>query len=197
MRVNTSASGPKTQRRGQQHQAANAIGVQRADVRRLPERLPGSLLGTASYNAAPRAFGTERWIDGALSVADPTLARRHWQVERWALDEFALPRRLVAQLVVQIVREDRFARGTLDVRGRRAAQSGVRAPLLCVIDPQCSLIPPATVLSFVDAAASRDKSVLHYERDGRRVAAPRRAAGQPTRAHASLWPRIVQWIGAH
>lgn len=101
----------------------------------LPDSLPGSFLSTASLHAAPGPFGWERWTDGILSVADARGLRTHLQVERWTLDEFALPRRLVAELISLIVREDRFARGTLKIGGRSAAPARLSAPLLCVLDP--------------------------------------------------------------
>jgi len=166
------------------------------DPQTLPEALPGSFLSTASFNAAPATFGWERWADSALSLADPTALRRHMQVERWTLDEFALPRRLVAELVVVIVREDRFAQGSLEIDGRSAAPSRLTAPLLCVVDPHCGVVAPETVLPVFEAAASRDKTLLHYERD---VGVSLQHVGPlvSRRAHESLWPRIVRWIETH
>jgi polyhydroxyalkanoate synthase len=131
----------------------------------LPDSLPGSYLGMASFNAAPASFGWERWMDAVLSFADPAGLRTHAQVARWTLDEFALPRRLVTELVTLIVREDRFVRGRLEIGGRSAAPSRLTAPLLCVVDPRCGVVPPETVLPFVEAVASRDKTLLHYEPD--------------------------------
>lgn len=162
----------------------------------LPERLPGSFLSMASFNAAPENFGWERWMDGALSLADPSGLRTHLQVERWMLDEFALPRRLVGELAALIVREDRFARGLLEIDARIAAPSHLAAPLLCVVDPRCTLVPAAAVLPVFEAAASTDKTLLHYERD---VGVALQHVGPlvSRRAHESLWPPIVRWIEAH
>jgi len=166
------------------------------DARGVPDSLPGSYVTTASFNAAPASFGWERWLDRALSLADPSDLRRHLQVERWTLDEFALPHRLVAELITLIVREDRFARGTLEIGARRAAPSQLSAPLLCVVDPLCRLVPPEAVLPVLEAAGSSDQTVLHYERD---VGVSLQHVGPlvSRRAHESLWPRIVRWIEAH
>lgn len=163
------------------------------DAGDLPESLPGSFLSAASANAAPLVFGAERAFDALLSASDPARLRTHLLVERWALDEFPLPRRLVADLVTQIMREDRFVRGTLEISGRRATPSGVQAPLLCVLDPRCRLVPPEAVLPFVEAAASHDKTVLHYEGDvgvGLQHLGP--LVGR--NAHAQLWPQIGAWM---
>jgi polyhydroxyalkanoate synthase len=162
---------------------------------RLPDALPGSFLGMASFNAAPVTFGWERWADAALSCADPEKLRRHMQVERWALDEFPLPRHLVSDLV-SLIRCNRFARGQLEIGARTAGPASVTAPLLCVMDPLCFLVPPATVLPFLESAASSDKSVLRYERDAG-VSLQHVGPLVSPRAHATLWPGIIQWMQAH
>ena len=165
----------------------------------VPESLPGSFLGIASLAAAPGPFGAERLLDAALCAADPARLRTLLQVERWALDEFALPRTLVRELAGAVVREDAFLRGTLEVAGRVAAAARLRAPLLAVLDPRCPLVPPAAVLPAVEAAASPDRTVLHYEGDTG-VALQHVGPLVGRSAHAKLWPRICSWIartGAH
>lgn len=166
------------------------------DEGEIPDALPGSSLGMASFNAAPGTFAWERWADGALSLADAGNLRRHAQVERWTLDEFPLPRRLVADLLKLIVRENRFAHGTLRIGARKAGPLQVTTPLLCVVDRHCALVPPETVLPFLEAAASGDKTVLHYERDTG-VALQHVGPLVSPRAHACLWPQINQWIRDH
>jgi polyhydroxyalkanoate synthase len=164
------------------------------DPESLPDSLPGSFLSTASFRAAPDTFGAARAADALASLADPAALRTHMQVERWALDEFPLPRTLVTELATQIVREDRFARGVLEIGGRLAAPSRLVAPLLCVVDPRCRLVPPASVLPTVEAAGSRDKTVLEYEPEvgvSLQHVGPLVGRG----AHARLWPQIVHWIG--
>ena len=165
------------------------------DVEALPEALPGSFLGVASANAAPVSFGAERMLDAVLSAADPARLRTHLLVERWALDEFPLPRRFVAELATQCIREDRFVRGALRVDGRIAAPANFGAPLLCVMDDACPLVPPAATRPFLEAVASRDKTVLAYERD---VGVALQHVGPlvARSAHAHLWPRILDWIRA-
>jgi len=163
------------------------------DAQELPDALPGSFLSTASANAAPVTFGAERLADALLSAADPAWLRAHLRVERWALDEFPLPRRLVAELATQLMREDRFVAGTLEVDGRRAAPAQVVAPLLCVLDPRCRLVPPAAMMPFVEAASSPDKTVLRYEGD---VGVVLQHLGPLVgrNAHAHLWPQITAWM---
>ena len=74
-----------------------------------------------------------------------------------------MPRRLFAELVHLLVREDRFVRGRLMVGGKRAAPSRITAPVLGVVDSHCSIVPPQAVQPFLDAAGSADKSLLEYQ----------------------------------
>lgn len=162
------------------------------EAEELPDSLPGSALAVASFNAAPGAFGWERWADAALSLADPAKLLGHLQVERWALDESPLPRRLVAELIGPIIRENRFARGKLTIGKRSADPRRIDVPVLCVIDPGCDIVSPQTVLPVVQAL---DTTVLEYERDTG-VALQHVGPLVSHRAHATLWPRITQRMKA-
>lgn len=160
----------------------------------LPASVPGSFLSLASLQASPQTFGWERLLDLGRSLPQAEALRNHLRVERWTLDEFALPRRLVADLAQLIAREDRFMRGTLTLGERRAAPGAIVAPLLCVIDPRCRLVPPESVLPVYAAAQSSDKTLLHYEGD---VGVSLQHVGVlvGAAAHRHLWPRITRWAG--
>jgi len=167
--------------------------VHELDGESLPESIPGSFLSFASFRASPETFGWDRSLDLARSLPEPETLRNHLRVERWTLDEFALPRRLVAELAELIAREDRFARGTLTLRGRRAAPAGVVSPLLCVVDPRCRVVPLESVLPFYAAAGSADKTLLHYSGD---VGVSLQHVGMLVgrEAHRKLWPEIMRWV---
>jgi len=158
----------------------------------LPEHIPGSFLSAASMQASPATFVWERWLDFVASSAQPEALRNHLRVERWTMDEFALPRRLFVELA-DVLRENRFVRGTLTIAAHRAAPSRIAAPLLCVVDPRCRVVPPESVLPFFAAAGSRDKTVLHYHGD---VGVSLQHIGMLVgkEAHAQLWPEILRWI---
>lgn len=163
------------------------------DADSLPQALPGSFLSAASMCAAPEIFGFERLTDLLLSLADPAALRSHLQAERWALDEFALPRRLIADLATLMVRDDRFASGLLEIGGRRASPSELVSPLLCVVNPRCRLVPPESVLPVLEAAASTDKTVLEYHGDTG-VSLQHLGPLIGMRMHTELWPRILRWL---
>lgn len=178
-------------------QDVGIFGAMVNDVRidTLPASIPGSFLSAASFRASPGTFGWDRWIDFLSSLAAPDALGTHLRVERWTLDEFALPRRLFTELAQRIAREDAFVRGTLEIDSRAARPSEVTAPLVCVLDDRCRVVPPEAVLPFYDAAGSAQKTLLHYDGD---VGVSLQHVGVLVgrHAHARLWPEIVGWIAA-
>lgn len=167
--------------------------VANVDLGQLPESVPGSFISTMSFRASPETFGWERWLDLVQSFPDAETLRNYLRVERWTLDEFAMPRRLFADLVHLLVHEDRFVRDRLVIGGNAAAPARITAPLLCVLDPDCSIVPRQAVQPFLDAAGSRDKSVLEYRREAG-VCLQHVGPLVGKRAHARLWPEILHWI---
>ena len=161
----------------------------------LPPSVPGSFLGSASFRAEPVTFSWDRIVDFAASLAAPQAMTTHLRVERWTLDEFPLPGRLLGELARDVARDDAFVRGTLTVGGRLAAPSQVTASLLCVVDPRCRIVPPEAVLPFYEAAGSTDKTLLHYEGD---VGVSLQHVGPLVgrQAHTRLWPQIARWVDA-
>lgn len=161
----------------------------------LPAAIPGSFLSSASFRASPGTFGWDRWVDFLQSLAEPAALGTHLRVERWTLDEFPLPRRLFSELAHRIAGEDAFIRGTLKVDGRAVQPARVTAPLACVLDTRCRVVPPEAVLPFYAAAGSADKTLLHYDGD---VGVSLQHVGVLVgrHAHARLWPEILRWIGA-
>lgn len=161
----------------------------------LPASIPGSFLSSASFRASPDTFGWDRWVDFLQSLPEPDALGTHLRVERWTLDEFPLPRRLFTELAQRIARENAFIRGTLEVEGRTVQPSQVTAPLVCVLDARCRVVPPEAVLPFYVAAGSADKTLLQYEGD---IGVSLQHVGVLVgrHAHARLWPEILRWIHA-
>lgn len=157
--------------------------------------VPGTLLDVASMAAAPDVFLWARWADRVASIADPERLVLHTRVERWMLDELPVPGRLFADVVEGLYREDRFMRGVLQVGEHRVGPGHLAAPVLAVIDPRSRVVPPVSVLSFLRAAASAEKHVLHHERE---IGVSLQHVGVLVgpRAHRDLWPRILAWIVA-
>ncbi len=153
--------------------------------------VPGSFLDLASTTASPRSFLFERYLDLVTSLARSELAV-HLRVQRWILDELAMPGRLLAEIVEHLYRGDRFMTGDLVIGGRRVGPDSLVTPMLSVVNPSSDVIPPSSVVPFHEAAASSVKELLLYPGD-HGVALQHVGMLVGRTAHTRMWPRIIAW----
>jgi polyhydroxyalkanoate synthase subunit PhaC len=158
--------------------------------------VPGAFTALLSTAAAPEAFVLQRWADLGASLADPLAAAVHARVERWILDEFAMPGRLFEEVLERLYREDRLAGGTLEVGGRRVGLGRLRSPVLAVVNPPGRVVPPESVLGGLAAMpAALPRRVLQYVGEHGPALQHLGPLVGPA-AHARLWPEILDWISA-
>jgi len=160
----------------------------------LRGRVPGSFLDAVCTAAAPETFHWNRWQDAMASAVDPAGLRLHLRVERWALDELPLSGRFFADVIERLYRRDQFRCGTLRIAGRPARPESIAAPVLCVYDPRSRIVPPASILPFVEAlCAARATRLLRYDGDVG-VALQHVGSLVGRNAHRRLWPAILDWM---
>jgi polyhydroxyalkanoate synthase len=157
--------------------------------------VPGSFLNVASVASAPAEFQWQRLTDFLFCVSDRNAFATHMRVERWMHDEFPLPGRLFSEVVELLYRRDKLMQGTLCVAGRQVGPRSLDAPLLCVVDPRSTIIPPESILPFHEAAAAPRKKLLYYHGDVG-VAVQHVGVLVGASAHAHTWPAIFDWLSA-
>ncbi len=157
--------------------------------------VPGSLLSQLSAAAAPETFVWSRLVDAGLSLADPSALRRHLRVERWTLDEFALPGRLVAEVLQWFYRENRFCAGSLRIGDKIVGPQSLRCPTLAVVNAADAIAPASSIAPFLDRMAPGYAHLLHYPGEIG-VGLQHVAVLVGRQAHAAVWPRIVAWLRA-
>ncbi|HEX7636463.1 MAG TPA: alpha/beta fold hydrolase [Noviherbaspirillum sp.] len=171
-----------------------SFGPHAISIARWFDTIPGSLLSQVSIAASPTSFCAERYADFVNSLESLNTLEGHLLVQRWTMDEASMARPLFEEVVDHLYREDRFMRGQLTIHGRQLGPSDVVSPLLAVYDPRSLIIPPASIIDFQEAAASRIKRVLPYHGDiGVGLAHVGALIGR--NAHERLWPEIFDWIG--
>ncbi|SPF40137.1 conserved hypothetical protein [Syntrophobacter sp. SbD1] len=112
------------------------------------------------------------------------------------LDETPMADRLFEDVVELLYRENRFMRGSLVVGDRLADPNRIDAPVLSVVQPECSIAPPRSILPIHALTLRTDNRVLWYEGDTG-VALQHVGMLIGHNAHQYLWPEIFQWIIAH
>jgi len=159
----------------------------------LVGNMPGVMMNAFSAIAAPDSYLNQRLRDAWLSMADPDALNLHMRVVRWTLDEMALPRRLFEEVSEDLYRRNLLYRGQLRVNGRIAQPRAMDKPLLAVLDPGSMVIPPGSMLRFLDVTGSRQRDVLEYGGD-RGVALEHVGILVGRNAHDRVWPDILRWI---
>jgi polyhydroxyalkanoate synthase subunit PhaC len=157
--------------------------------------VPGSLLSRVSALASPRTFVWERLMDAALSMADARALAIHARVERWALDEVALPGRLVHQIVQWLYHEDRFCRGTLRILNTEIGPSSLGVPILVVLNTADEIAPPASMTGFLHATANRRVKMITYSGETG-VGLQHLALLVGRKAYDQVWPEVIAWLKA-
>jgi polyhydroxyalkanoate synthase len=157
--------------------------------------VPGSVLSQLSAMASPRTFVWSRLADAALSLGDGRALDLQARIERWTLDEAALPGKLVDEVLQWLYRDNRLCRGTLGITGRPVGPADLRVPTLAVVNTADEIAPPASVVPFIQAMPTQDARVIeHPGEPGIGLQHLAILAGPATRAR--VWPEILGWLDA-
>jgi polyhydroxyalkanoate synthase len=159
------------------------------------EVVPGSLLSGISAVASPDTFVWSRWMDAALSLADHAAVDVHARIERWRLDEVALPGKLVNQIVQWLYRENRFCHGTLTVLDRTVGPASMPIPTLAIVNSADEVAPLTSIAPFIDRMPTKDTRIIEYPGEiGVGLQHLGMLVGRA--AYARVWPQIVAWLKA-
>ena len=154
---------------------------------------PGSILSQASAAASPETFVWSRFMDAVLSAADGAAMDIHARVERWALDEVALPGKLVSEIVELLYRENRFCRGILNLEGRAVGPESLSASTLAIINMADSVAPLHSVSPMSEALGPENFRIIEYPGE-KGVSLQHLGILVGRHAHARVWPQIIDWI---
>ncbi len=156
---------------------------------------PGSVLSQASAAASPVTFIWSRYVDAFSCAADGIALNTHARVERWALDEVALPGKLVSEIVEWLYRENRFQHGLLEVGGRTIGPKDLSAPVLAIVNTADLVAPLNSVRPIAKMLEPEKFRIIRY-RGERGVCLQHLGVLIGREAHAQVWPQIVDWIAA-
>jgi polyhydroxyalkanoate synthase subunit PhaC len=158
--------------------------------------VPGCFTTWLSAAAAPEVFVLQSWRDAVAGLGDPHAAAIHARVQRWGLDELAMPGQLFEDVLELLYREDRLVSGALEIGGRCVGLDRLRCPVFAIVNPLGGVVPPISVLAGVAAMpADLPRRVLRYEGD-RGPALQHLGPLVGPVAHARLWPEILKWVVA-
>jgi polyhydroxyalkanoate synthase len=156
---------------------------------------PGSILSQASAAASPHTFIWSRLMDAILSAGDGRAADIHARIERWALDEVALPGKLVREIVDALYRENQFCRGVLKVGEKTIGPSNLSVQILAVVNTADAVAPLVSLCPIRDVVDPDRLHILEYPGETG-VCLQHLGILVGREAFARIWPEIVSWINA-
>ncbi len=154
----------------------------------------GSILSLASAAASPATFIRSRFVDAVLSAADHAAMDLHARIERWALDEVALPGKLVSEIVELLYRENRFCRGILNVEGRTIGPENLSVPTLAIVSMTDLVAPLPSVSPIGEALGPAKFHIIEYPGE-QSICLQHLGILVGRHARAQVWPQIIDWIG--
>jgi poly[(R)-3-hydroxyalkanoate] polymerase subunit PhaC len=122
----------------------------------------GTLIDVFGVLSFPHEFMVRRWLDMLASAPDREAWHAHARVLRWALDEFAMPTPLFAD-VIGLCCDD--TRGGLVITGRAAKPERLGMPVLAAVDDSSVVAPPQAVLPVLRMANAERVILWHTERE--------------------------------
>lgn len=163
------------------------------DIMGVQGNVPGAYLDVVASGADPETFVFYPLGDLVRSFPDLEAFRTHFAVRRWMLDETPLPKRLFREVVEFLYKDDMFFKGTLKVGGQSADPSIIDLPILAIVDRDCRIVTPSSVLPFLEKTKSPDARVLWYPGDDGILF---RHAGVLVgrNAIAYIWPEVASWL---
>ena len=114
-------------------------------------------------------------------------ARQLPALTAWATDLVPVAGAAFRQMIVELYRENRLVRGTLEMGGRRVDLTRIAANLLNIVAVDDYVAPPCQSEPVLDLVSSADKASLRLP--GTHVEV---MAGPD--APEGTWPRIDEWL---
>lgn len=157
--------------------------------------VPGALLSQLSALAAPHSFVWSRLWEATAADAGGQVPALQARIERWALDEVALPGAFARDILRLLYRENRLCAGTLAIDGRTVGPGELALPLLAVVDAADEVAPAASVAPFLDAMPGGRGRLIEYPGEAG-IGLQHLALLVGRRARAQVWPAIADWLHA-
>jgi polyhydroxyalkanoate synthase subunit PhaC len=153
----------------------------------VPGQMPD--MGAKLLSPLPTTVGTYIRLWDRLGEADFDLAG--WQaMYRWVNEGVPFASAAYRQWITEFYQDNRLARGTLQVDGRRVRLADIRCPLLNVAAAGDQIAPRTTTSAITRLVSSGDTEEIVLQGGHVGVIVGRAA-------RTALWPRVTEWLSRH
>ena len=120
--------------------------------------MPGELLNALFLGLMPFRLTSQKYVDLLDHIDDPRALENFLRMEKWIFDSPDQPGEMFRQFMTWLVKENRLAAGTLELRGRRIDLRNVTMPVFNIYATQDHLVPPSASIPLERLAGSGDYS---------------------------------------
>jgi len=120
--------------------------------------MPGELLNALFLGLMPFRLTSQKYVDLLDHIDDPRALENFLRMEKWIFDSPDQPGEMFRQFMTWMVKENRLAAGTLELRGRRVDLHDVSMPVFNIYATQDHLVPPSASVPLEKLAGTRDYS---------------------------------------
>lgn len=151
--------------------------------------LPAHMMQAGFFALAP-THALARLVRLVDEAHDPQALRSFTALESWAADTIPFPAAAYVTYVKELYQENRLLKGEHRVRGERVDLAKITCPVLSIVAEEDGVCPAESTLALNEAVSSDVADVIRME--GGHVSA---IVGP--RAHADLYPLVVDWLRRH
>ena len=124
--------------------------------------VPGEFLNATFLALMPFRLTSQKYVGLADIVDDPRQLENFMRMERWIFDSPDQAGEAFRQFVGWLFKENRLARGTLELGGRRVDLGAIGCPVLNVYATQDHLVPPSASLPLGALLGTRDYATYAF-----------------------------------
>lgn len=124
--------------------------------------VPGSFMNYGFNMLKPFQLTLDKYVNFVESMDKPEAVKDFIRMEKWIYDSPDQAGEMLRRFINELYKENKLAKGTLEVGGRIVNIKKVTMPFLSVLGQFDHLVPPAATRPMLDAVGSTDKTLLEY-----------------------------------
>jgi polyhydroxyalkanoate synthase subunit PhaC len=124
--------------------------------------VPGEMLNALFLGLMPFRLTSQKYVDLMDHIEDPRALENFLRMEKWIFDSPDQPGEMFRQFMQWFVKENRLAKGTLEIGGRRVDLQKVKMPVLNIYALQDHLVPPSASRPLQRLVGTRDYSTHEF-----------------------------------
>jgi len=124
--------------------------------------VPGYFMNYGFNLLKPFQLNLDKYINFVETMDDPEAVKDFVRMEKWIYDSPDQAGEMLREFITKLYKENRLAKGTLEVAGKKVDVKNITMPFLAVIGTYDHLVPPAATRPIMEAIGSTDKTLLEF-----------------------------------